>query len=140
MLNGKALFMIADAIYTFPEASRRIAAIGDTNQGTGNFIPLIDPSFNDKIQLGKEAGVEQIAAVQPDLVILKSSAAETMGAPLEQIGIPVVYLDFETEEQYQRDLATLGQLFQNEARAQEVAAFYPGPHRPDQPGSSRIEK
>ncbi len=124
VVTGKALFMIADAIYTFPEASKRIAAIGSTQQGTGNFIPLLDATYADKIQLKSDAGAEQIAAVQPDLVILKSSTAETLGKPLEEIKIPVVYIDFETAEQYNRDLATLGKIFQNEARAREVAAFY----------------
>jgi len=124
VLTGKALFMIADAIYTFPEASQRLVALGSTQQGTGNFIPLIDPAFGDKAKLEGDAGAEQIAAVQPDLVILKSSMAESLGKTLEEVKIPVVYIDFETPEQYERDLATLGQLFQNEARAKEVAAFY----------------
>ncbi len=52
-------------------------------------------------------------------MITKSLNAETYGTPLEQLGIPVVYLDFETAEQYQRDLATLGQIFNNPAKAEE---------------------
>ncbi len=124
VVTGKALFMIADAIYTFPEASKRLVALGDTQQGTGNFVPLIDPGYGDKMMLKSDAGAEQIAAAQPDLVILKSSMAETLGKTLEEVKIPVVYIDFETPDQYKRDLATLGQLFQNEARAKEVAAFY----------------
>jgi iron complex transport system substrate-binding protein len=122
-LSGRMLFGIADVVYTFPEASKRIAAIGDTGQGSGNFIPLIDPTFNDKMQLGSQSGPEQIAAAQPDLVIMKTSM-EKMGESLEEIKIPVVYVDFETPEQYNRDLITLGQVFQNEGRAKEVAAFY----------------
>ena len=39
-------------------------------------------------------------------------------------GIPVVYVDFETPEQYSRDLAILGKVFGDEARAAEVASFY----------------
>ncbi|MDP3450004.1 MAG: hypothetical protein Q8R87_05445, partial [Anaerolineaceae bacterium] len=42
VLVGRALFMVADAIYLFPEAGSSIVALGATNQGTGNFIPLID--------------------------------------------------------------------------------------------------
>jgi iron complex transport system substrate-binding protein len=38
----------------------------------------------------------------------------------------VLYLDFETADQYQRDLVTLGQLFQNPAKAEELAAWYQG--------------
>lgn len=126
VLAGKALFMVADAIYLFPEAGKNIVALGSTGQGSGNFIPMIDPTFADKISLASDAGAEQIAAAQPDCVIMKSSNAEKLGKPLEELNIPVVYLDFETPDQYKRDLATLGQLFQNPARAAEVAAFYQG--------------
>jgi len=126
VLVGKALFAVADAIYLFPEAGKNIIALGSTQQGSGNFIPMIDPTFAEKITLGSEAGAEQIAAAQPDCVIMKSTNAEKLGAPLEVLNIPVVYLDFETSEQYQRDLKTLGQLFQNPARAEELAAYYQG--------------
>lgn len=84
---------------------------------------MIDASVEQK-RLEADAGPEQIAAVQPDCVILKSSMVEKLGTPLEALNIPVVYIDFETPEQYTRDLTTLGALFQNEARAREVAAFY----------------
>ena len=124
VLAGKAFFMVADAIYTFPEAGKNIAAIVSTSQGSGNFIPMIDPTFSEKIPLDGSAGPEEIAAVQPDCVIMKSSNAEKLGTPLEALKIPVVYLDFETPEQYQRDLKTLGQLFKNSDQAAKVAAYY----------------
>ena len=125
VIVGKALFMVADAVYTFPEAGDKIAAMGSTSQSQGNFIPLIDPNAAAKTTLtGDSVGPEQIAAANPDLVIMKSSNQEKLGAPLEALNIPVVYVDFETPEQYTRDLATLGQIFQNEARAQEVAKYY----------------
>lgn len=124
VVTGKALIMIADAAYTFPEAPAHIAALGNAGQGTSNFIALIDSNYADKATIQQDAGVEQIAALHPDLVLLKSYLAETVGAPIETLGIPVIYVDFETPEQYTRDLEILGQVFQNEARAQEVAAFY----------------
>ena len=124
VITGKALIMIADAAYTFPEAPQRIVALGSASQGTSNFIALIDPNYADKAIIQQDAGAEQIAALYPDLVLLKSYLAETVGAPIEVLGIPVIYVDFETPEQYTRDLEILGQVFQNEARAQEVAAFY----------------
>ena len=124
VITGKALIIIADAVYIFPEAPQRIMALGSASQGTSNFIALIDPDYAEKATIQPDAGAEQIAALHPDLVILKSYLAETVGAPIEALGIPVIYLDFETPEQYTRDLGILGQVFQNEARAQEVAAFY----------------
>lgn len=124
VITGKALVMIADAVYTFPEAAERIIGIGNAGQGSSNFIALIDPSYAQKAVLENNAGPEQIAALQPDLVLLKSYLAESVGNPIEAIGIPVVYVDFETPDQYSRDLVILGQVFQDEARAAEVAAYY----------------
>jgi iron complex transport system substrate-binding protein len=124
VITGKALVMIADAVYTFPEAPARIVGLGDAGQGTSNFIALIDPNYTQKATLGNNAGAEQIAALHPDLVILKSYLAETTGKPIEALNIPVIYVDFETSEQYIRDLAILGQVFQNQARAAEVSAYY----------------
>lgn len=124
VVTGKALFMVADAIYAFPEASKRVVALGKTAQSKLDWIPIADPNYKDKTILESDAGPEQIAAVKPDAVLFKSSNAEKLGKPLEALGIPVVYVDFETPEQYQRDLAILGQIFGNPGRAQELAAFY----------------
>ncbi len=121
---GKGVRLVADALYLFPEASSRIIALGDTAQGKYNFIPVIDSNYTSKIALGREVGPEQIAAVKPDAVLLKSYTAEKLGKPLQTLDIPVVYLDFETAEQYWRDLTTLGQLFQNEIRAKQIISFY----------------
>lgn len=124
VLVGRGVFMLADAIYFFPEASNRIVAIGSTAQWNHDFAPIIDPNFQTKTILENEAGPEQIAAMQPDLVIMKSFMAENLGKPLESLGVPVVYLDFETPEQYPRDIAILGQVFQNPQRASQVSDYY----------------
>lgn len=124
VIAGKALFMLADAVYLFPEAKDRIVALGNAGQGTGNFIALYDPQYEQKASLTSDAGAEQIAAYQPDLVLLKSYLAESMGKPIETLGIPVVYLDMETPEQYERDLITLGQIFGQTERAEQIKAYY----------------
>lgn len=124
VITGKALFMLADAAYLFPGAAEKIVGLGDAGQGASNFIRLIDPNYAAKAILERDAGAEAVATLNPDLVILKSYLAESVGAPIEALGIPVVYIDFETPEQYARDLAILGKIFGDEARAAEVAAFY----------------
>jgi iron complex transport system substrate-binding protein len=124
VITGRGLILVLDAAYMFPEAPARIVALGNANQGSGNFVSLIDPNFDKKVILQTDAGAEQIAAVKPDLVILKSYLADTVGKPIEALNIPVLYVDFETPEQYTRDLAILGKVFQNEARALELADFY----------------
>lgn len=124
VLAGKAVIMVTDAVYTFPGAGSRIVGISNTNQGRGDFVSILDPNYAQKVTLANDVGPEQVAALQPDLVILKSFLAESLGGPLETLGIPVVYLNLETPEQYRSDLATLGQVFQNEARAQELIDYY----------------
>ncbi len=127
VITGKAHIMLLDPVYAFPEASERIVAIGKISQGNqegGSFPDLVDPNFTGKAILVSDSSTEQIAAVQPDAVLLKSYLAETMGKPLEELNIPVIYLDFETPEQYLKDLDTLGQLFQNQQRAEEIKTFY----------------
>lgn len=124
VLAGRAVLLIADGVYLFPQAAERLAAIGKASQTGGDFLALVDPDYHRKNILESEAGPEQIAPLNPDLVILKSYMAESLGGPLETLGIPVVYVDLETPDQYQRDLTTLGQVFQDEARAQELIAYY----------------
>lgn len=124
VIAGKALFMLANAAYIFPESKERIVALGQTAQGSGNFIALYDPQYEQKATLAGDAGAEQIAAYQPDLVLLKSYLAETLGQPIETLGIPVIYLDLETPEQYWRDLNTLGQIFGQSERAAQIVDYY----------------
>lgn len=125
-VTGKASLMILDALYMFPEAKERVVAFEDAVQGDVNFIQLLDPKYPEKAFLQRDAGVEQFVTAEPDLVLLKSSQAEKYGAPIDALNIPVLYLDFETPEQYARDLAVVGKIFGNEARAQELIQLYQG--------------
>lgn len=123
VVAGKATIMIVDALYLFPEGLQRLAAVGPTGQG-GDFLPIVDPNAASKATLGSEAGPEQIAAAQPDLVILKSYLREKLGKPIEDLGIPVFYVSLEMPEQYFTELRALGQVLGNPERAEEVIAFY----------------
>ena len=124
VVAGKAVFMLSDAIYLFPETEKRIIAIADRSQSAADFLPVIDSKFAEKKTLASEAGAEQIAPLKPDLVILKSFTREKLGKPIEELGIPVIYLDLETPEQYERDLKTLGAVLQNPARADVLINEY----------------
>jgi len=87
---------------------------------------VIDSTASDKAAFETSVGAGQIAPLKPDLVILKISAAEKLGKPLEQLGIPVVYVDLETPEQYTRDLTFLGQILGAPDRAAQILAYYQG--------------
>jgi iron complex transport system substrate-binding protein len=124
VIAGRALFMIADALYMFPGVSERIVGMGKTDQGAQEFIAHIDPGFRNKVLLLEGAGPEQIASLRPDAAILRSDLSRTTGSSLESLSIPVVYVDLETPAQYSRDLRTLGELLRQSSRAAELVQYY----------------
>lgn len=124
VIAGRATPLIVDAFYLFPEAGQALTGIELRSQSAKDFLSTIDPNYENKTALEMNSGPEQIAPLQPDVVLLKSFMADQLGAPLEQLGIPVVYLDLETPEQYTRDITTMGQLLGNPGRAQEILDFY----------------
>ena len=124
VVAGKSSLTIINTLYLFPEARDRVAGLVVGRQKPGAFLGFVDPAFDQKPVLEVEAGPEQIAPLDPDVVVVRSFMEEKLGKPLEQVDIPVVYVDLETPEQYFRDLDTLGQLFGNQARAKEIRAFY----------------
>lgn len=125
VVAGKSSLTIVDTLFLFPEAAERVVGIVVGNQNPSDFLSLVDPGFKETTTiLEVEAGPEQIAPLNPDVVIARSFVAETLGTPLEQVNIPVVFVDLETPEQYFRDLVTLGQLFDNQARAEEIQDYY----------------
>lgn len=125
VIAGRGTYMVTSAVFMFDEAKERLAAFegGRFNDPT-TFIPLIDESFADKTILERNAGPEQIAPVNPDVIVLKTTAQESLGEPLEQLGIPIVYLEMESVEQYFDDIRALGQLFGNTERADEIVAYF----------------
>jgi iron complex transport system substrate-binding protein len=124
VVAGKSSLTIVNTLFLFPQAKDRVVGLVVGNQNPGEFLKFIDPAFDQKAVLEVEAGPEQIAPLEPDVVVLRSFMAENLGEPLEQLGIPVVYVDLETPEHYFRDMRTLGKLLGNEARAEEIIAYY----------------
>ena len=120
VIAGNAALMVANASYMFPSAPARLVGITRIDQGRGNFLRQIDPEYSEKTVLERNVGPEQIAALQPDVVVMKSFMKSSLGDPVELLGIPVVYVELETPEQYDRDLAVLGELFGERQRAREI--------------------
>ena len=121
---GRASQILIHAAYLFPEAIDRVAGMEQRSQRGTSMLPLIDPKYEEKTQFERDAAAEQIAPVHPDAVLMKTYMAERLGDPLEQLDIPVIYLDLETPDQFFRDVESLGALFDNPERAEEVKSFY----------------
>jgi iron complex transport system substrate-binding protein len=124
VIAGRSSLTIANTLYLFPEAAGRLAGLVVGQQPVGDFLSLVDPTWGQKTILAVEAGPEQIAPLQPDVVLLRSSMVDSLGRSLEELDIPVVALDLETPEQYFRDVAVLGRLLANTARAEAISTFY----------------
>jgi iron complex transport system substrate-binding protein len=124
VIAGKSSLTIVNTFYLFPEAQERLVGVVVGNQPVGGFISLLDPAWDQKTILAPDAGPEQIAPLAPDVVLLRSFMADSLGRSLAELDVPVVYFDLETPEQYSRDVSTLGQLLGNSARAETIRTFY----------------
>jgi iron complex transport system substrate-binding protein len=124
VVAGKSTLTIIDTMYLFPETPERLIALSVGKQPIGEFLSLLDPTFSQKTILEVETGPEQIVPLNPQVVVMRSSLANTLGKALEQINIPVVYVDLETVDQYFRDVTTLGQLLGNTRRAGQIVDYY----------------
>lgn len=126
VVAGRATTLLLDALYMFPEAKQSVIAYEKRLQTSDDFMPVIDPAASEKAILQKDSSAEQIAPLNPDLVILKTYMAETLGKPLEEIGIKVIYLDLETPDAFMNDIQLLGKIFGDSARAESVLQYYEG--------------
>lgn len=123
VISGKAGFMIANAAFLFPEARERVVAYVAGSQTPNDFISMIFPEAANMTQVESGSSAEQIAPLQPDVVLLKSYLKKDVGDLLEEVGIKVLYLDLESAEAINKDIVMLGELFGNTARAEEVVAL-----------------
>lgn len=126
VLGGKAVAMVADAVYLFPSAKDRVVAVGGTDQGLGVFLGLVDPGFAAKPSLDRAAGAEAYLALRPDLAVFKSAMRKSLGPSLDAAGLRQLYLDLETPEDYLRELKVLGEALGETARAESLVAYYRG--------------
>ncbi len=124
VLVGRAAALVADAVYAFPEAKERVVAFSSTDQGLGSFVEAVDPRFAAKSLLDRQAGPEAIAALKPDLVLMKSSMAPALQAPMAALGIPARSLSLETPAEWAAELLQLGEWLGNPQRAREIAAYF----------------
>src|SRR5271169_3370743 len=124
VIAGRAAPLLVDAVYLFPGVSQRVVGVGQTDQGLGDFLPLIDRGAGEKTRFPDSAAPEQLASVRPDLVILKSTEKAQLGDALERFGIRVLYLDLESPEKFSAAVQTLGRLFQQPERAHFIQDWY----------------
>ncbi len=124
VVAGRATFIVANTLLTFPEGRERMVTGESRGIQSMEFYKLIAPNLDPDKFLETDAGPEQIAAFDPDVVLMKNYMAEKLGPPLEALGIPYVALNLESPDQFYADVRLLGKLLGNESRAEEIVAFY----------------
>lgn len=124
VITGKANWLIGHTLYLFPEADGRVIAWEERGGNTSDFLSAISPGFAEVTALEEGAGAEQIAPFQPDLVILKDYLRDSLGNPMEEIGMNVYYANLETPEQFFAEITTFGELFNNPTHAEDIVRFY----------------
>jgi len=121
---GRGQHMVLHLIYMFPQIRDRIVGFEDRSSRTNEFLSLIDSGWNSKSKLGIQPGPEEIAALKPDLVIMKGSHTDALGTALISFGIPVFHLGMETPDQFFKDVDNLGRILKSTARSETISAFY----------------
>jgi len=121
---GRGPHMALHILYMFPEGRQRLVGMEKKGATVSDFLPIVDPSFKDKPVLDANPNAEQIAALKPDLVIMKGITADKLSETLDKVGIPSMYLALETPEQFVKDVTNLGIILGNAKRAEEIVAFY----------------
>ncbi len=126
IITGKAAWPTVSVAYMFPSAKNRIYSLGQM-VATASLFRMIDPDIDSKVVAGIEIdmpNIEEVAAQNPDVVILKSYMKSKLGDPLESLGIKLVYVDLENPDTYLRDIRVLSKIFGDEAKAEKIANYY----------------
>lgn len=126
VIVGRGPYMALHLLYMFPEGRQRLIGMEQKGKSTSDFLPLIDPDYSNKTVLATNPGPEQIAALKPDLVIMKNPMVDAMGTSLNKVGIPALYVGLETPTQFFQDVTNIGAVLGNPQRAQEIIAYYQG--------------
>jgi iron complex transport system substrate-binding protein len=124
IIAGKGSWPIVSAAYMFPSAKNLLYGLSE-----GSDVPLlkmVDPDIESKVvpTMGGTPNVEEIAAENPDVVILKTTLKSDVGDPLEELGFKVVYVDLEDLNSYMRDIMVLGKIFGDEVKAETMVEYY----------------
>jgi len=124
IFTGRGHALTVSVAYLFDTAPEKIIGLSDTIIKSSLFR-AVDPNISEKLVEGAmDMGVEEIAAQDPDVVVLKSYLKADVGDPLESLGVNVVYLDLEDLGSYTRDVETMGALMGESEKAEAIIDYY----------------
>lgn len=124
VIVGKQAPMLTNFLYLFNSADQKLIGLEKRSQSSEDYLKLVDANIEEKYLLEKGAGAEQIVPMNPDVVIMKSSMRDTIGKPMEDLSIPVVYVEFENVDQIYRDIRIFAKILNENKRGEGLISNY----------------
>ena len=124
IVAGKATVIAADALTLFHDYRSKIIAMGLTDQGLGDFHALLLSQLPTSERLPHTVSAEEIAGLNPDLIIIKDRNYSSLGETLDSLGFPVFSVYLENADDYLQEIEELGKLLDQESRADEIQLAY----------------
>ncbi|MBU1343920.1 MAG: ABC transporter substrate-binding protein [Proteobacteria bacterium] len=121
---GQAPFIPLHMLYLFEETKDRLKGFEVKVKKNDAFLDLVDPGISSKQPLHSNPGPESVAALKPDLVIIKATVETAMARSLKPLGIPVMHVGAETPDMFLKDIENIGHIFGNEKRAGIIIQYY----------------
>jgi len=121
---GRAPYIPLHMLYMFPEACTVLAGYERKVKSDEPFLSIIDSAYHKKTVLESNPGPEQIAALNPDLVITKETVSGTLARSMKVLGIPVLHLGVESPEQFLKDIELIGRVLNNMKRTAEITGYF----------------
>jgi iron complex transport system substrate-binding protein len=126
VLVGRGPYMALHLLYMFPTAWDKLVGLEKKGTTADDFLPFVDPKWDQKTVLASGPNAEQIAALKPDLVLMKGIVPDALSKALAQVNIPTLYINLETPDAFYQDVTNLGLVLGAESRAQEIITYYKG--------------
>lgn len=126
LIAGRAGFMITNAAFFFKTAPAKLVSYSKSLKHVNNdrFYQMVDPDFANRAFNDYETSIEQLAAMRPDVILLRNYERQKYERNLEQLGIRVVFFNLENPASYIEEIKTLGTIFGEAQRGADIAEFY----------------
>ena len=126
IIAGRAGFMITNAAFFFRTAQDKLVSYSKSLKMVNSdpFYQMVDPGYAGRIFNDFETGIEELASMKPDVILLRDFERQKYERSFEQLGIKVVFFSLEDPASYVREVETLGAIFGEAIRGAEIAEFY----------------
>jgi len=126
VIAGRAGFMITNAAFFFKTAPDKLISYSKSLKLVNNdkFYQMVDPGFATRIFNDFETGIEELAAMKPDIILLRDFERQKYERSLDQLGIRCAFFSLEDPTKYPAEIETLSLIFGEPARGAEIADFY----------------